>query len=505
MTELYVRMEAVNLTNFVEDVHDLSTIRGGSFLLLEAVGEVQRRFGLERISTGASAGLFSIASEQSPDEVRGNIETFLHDHDRYKHATFVVDVSPVSSFERDRESLTAMNRWRQFQQPTLAVPSTPAKPSNEECGYDHVRPASKPMHTSDGKKMVSDSVHVRRTEGRERKQQFYGNELKALRAPDDRALGDLIDQIETTTFANDLEALTSDPDRGSLHLKMAVLYFDGNGFGKRQFDCGAPEELTALDTAIKTCRRKALRRLLETIFSSRDNGWWTSSGEVRLETLLWGGDEVIWVVPAWKGWEAARLFYEQTQYCEHSGKALTHAGGVVFSHHAAPIHRMRRTAIDLADLCKDFLERNKPGEGHAESDLFAYQVFESFDLIEGDLANHRKSRAPLGREKAGEELLVRAAGMGSVAAGMEIVRRGFPRSKLHDIVLAFTKGDAGALADATAGKLPTETREALKNLFHFFGRTTDESPWKTAPTGWFHIAELWDYAVAPAPAKEVRP
>ncbi|MEO8382168.1 MAG: hypothetical protein ABI779_21080 [Acidobacteriota bacterium] len=506
MPDLYVRMEAVNLFNFVEDVHDLSTIRGGSFLLLDAVLEVEQEFHLRRISSGASAGLFTIASERPAAELRRDIERFLH-RDHRRHATFVVDVAPVTSFVRDRESLAAMNRWRQFQQPTLAVPSNPATPSNKECDRDHVRPAAHVESTPDGKDTidVSASAHVRREKGRKEKQKFYAKELRELGMENDPSLNALIEKVKKAEFAHDLEALTGDESKKSLHAKMAVLYFDGNSFGTKQRECDSPEVLTRLDTAIKTCRRRVLRSLMETITSSRDNGWWTKSDEIRLETLLWGGDELIWVVPAWKGWEVMQLFYEQTAGCAHDRQALTHAGGIVFCHHAAPIHRMRHTAIALADLSKKFLKSGKVDPGHAESDLFAYQVFESFDLIEGDLKDYRAKRAPLSRkETASDELLVRAQGMGNVAADFDVVRRGFPRSKLHDILLALRGKEGGNdLATATVDKLPTEERDALRRLFHFFGRNSGAAPWDTAPTAWFHLAELWDYV--PAPAKEVHP
>ena len=60
MTTYYLRIEAVNLVNFVYDTQDLSTIRGGSMLIREAVARrIGQRFpDLEAVSVGASAGLF---------------------------------------------------------------------------------------------------------------------------------------------------------------------------------------------------------------------------------------------------------------------------------------------------------------------------------------------------------------------------------------------------------------------------------------------------------------
>lgn len=499
MTELYVRMEAVNLANFIEDVHDLSTIRGGSFLLLEAVEAVEERFRLKRISTGASIGLFATGSDQSASTVQSEMEAFLRTHDRFRHATFVVDVKPANDFTADRESLAAMNRWRQFQQPTLAVPTVPAAASNDECRFDHVRPAATTAGTPTGPQRVSTSVAVRRTKGRDRKQTFYAEELKRLDAQtgSDPALEKLIADVEGTSFANDLELLTSDETRKRLHAKMAVLYFDGNQFGQRQRSCGRPDELRRFDEKVKRCRRSLLRALLDDVLQSRSNGWWTSDGAVRLETLLWGGDELLWVVPAWKGWDVVRLFYEQSRQWEHDGKPLTHAGGVVFCHHTAPIHRMTRTSHDLAELCKTLLLNTNAGDSHDESDVFAYQVFESFDLVEGTLDSFRRKRVPL---EGGDSnaLILHAAGMESVADDCDVVRRSFPRSKLHEIVLALRhpEGDAKRLVAGALSRLRQNERESLDRIFQFFGRTTEANPWETDPTGWFHLADLWDYVVA---------
>jgi len=505
-TKLYVRIEGVNQANFIHDVHDLSTIRGGSFLLLDAVRRAETRFSetlgvaLDPISTGASSGLFRCAGWMGDRaELRQKIEDELHHDPDLKHATFVVDVQSVdedeNAFVAARESVTAMNRWRQFQQPTLAVPSMPDDASNDECTFDHVRPAATTEHTTDGLRRMSHSVAVRRKNGKERKQHFYADELRQLRGVGEAVdeLDDLIAKVERAHFANDLETLTTDESRKSLHWKMAVLHFDGNGFGTRQRACQTPKAQHDFDVAVKTYRRELLRALLTDVFQSRENGWWTASSEIRLETLLWGGDELTWVVPAWKGWDVTRLFYQQSARWTHHGP-LTHAGGIVFCHHTSPIHRMTRTAQELAELCKSFIRRTKPGDEHPESDLFAYQVFESSDLISGDLERFRETRVPAG--SSADELIVRGAGIENVVGDFAIVKGEFPRSKLHEIVLALRERDASEIAETAITRMEPAPREALARIFRFFGGTPNDEPWKSQPAGWFHLAELWDYVAA---------
>lgn len=50
----YLRVEGVNLGNFVNDTNDLATIRGGSLLLLEAMELVEETIVQEIPSTDAS-------------------------------------------------------------------------------------------------------------------------------------------------------------------------------------------------------------------------------------------------------------------------------------------------------------------------------------------------------------------------------------------------------------------------------------------------------------------
>src|SRR5712692_3928315 len=99
--KFYLRLEAVNLDNFVYDCQDLSTVRGGGLLLLRSVQELDRRIAspqLERVSTGASSGLFEFnADDREATALRDRVEQLLSEDEQLKHATFVVDVFPASA------------------------------------------------------------------------------------------------------------------------------------------------------------------------------------------------------------------------------------------------------------------------------------------------------------------------------------------------------------------------------------------------------------------------
>ena len=58
MAKYLVRVEAVNFDNFINDTQDISTIRGGGLLVLDAAKELAARAEMRGIYTGASTGLF---------------------------------------------------------------------------------------------------------------------------------------------------------------------------------------------------------------------------------------------------------------------------------------------------------------------------------------------------------------------------------------------------------------------------------------------------------------
>lgn len=482
---LYVRVEGVNLDNFVSDVHDLSTIRGGSFLLLDAVNRVQDEFKLQAISTGASSGLFA-AADDDPAWLRKRIEDFLHEDWQLRHATFVVDVCR-GEFAAARESLAAMNRWRQFQQPTVAVPSAPSRPTYQECALDHVRPAVDFFRDAEGKeRQVSASVKARRDFGGKEKRAFYARELSHLEL--DAAE---IQRVADAEFVLDLETLAREKEAGTLNDKIAVIHFDGNKFGTIQRRCDTRESLERFDRTIKAYRRNALARLLRWIFD-QPGGWWTADRQIRMETLLWGGDELTWVVPAWKGWEVLGLFYDVSASWVFGETPLTHAGGIIFCHRSAPIHRMTALAKKLAESCKS----GSMPASHQVGDRFAYEVLESFDEVGPDVEKFRAGRLPGGDAS---DLVLDAAGLDAVAPDFDTVRRRFPRSKLHAIVVELREGrDAMPLISSTVGEIGDAERAALRRLFGFFVReeTTEPDAWLRNRIAWLHLAELWDYAIA---------
>jgi hypothetical protein len=470
MPKYLVRVEGVNLRNFIEDTQDLNTIRGGGLILLDAIERLQRKLPLlEKISTGASSGLFEIECEGTQiKEICNQIDVQLKNDHQCKHATIVFDlIEKTEKFLDDKERLLALNRWKQVRSPTLAIPD-PREVNEGICSIDHVRPATTPHQN---KKPISTSVKVRREYGQLQKQRFYKNLIQE----------ELVDRL---VFTFDFDQLTSLPDNNQqriLNHKMAVIYLDGNDFGKIQRQhCTEKETHQQFDQQIQSYRREFLRDLVLEMSKEADRDKWrTTDDKMRIETLLWGGDEMIWAVPAWNGWRTLRLFYQMSNDWQFQGVPLRHAAGIVFCHHNAPIHRIKQLAYNLANLAK---KRSRV------ENLFAYEVLESFDHVSGDLERYRLGRSPGGREA--EALILDGTQMATVEELAPGLLEKLSRRQLHRLVRQIIASEAPEndelkkiLGNLTA-ELTMEEHSRLEEVRAALGG---------GDVSWLHLLTLWDY------------
>ena len=459
MNKYYLRMEGVNLDNFAYDTNDLSTIRGGSLILLYAVDKVKGEYTqLKSISTGASSGLFSFEAtdEREAEDLRLKVESLLRTG-KEKHATFVVDsVADGGDFVKAKETLIARNHLRQMRCPSFAIPGDSGK---TVCEFDRLRPANKTITKGQKEQQASESVKVRHDFGKESKQDFY-RKLTGIEG--------------LPKFVNDFDELTKDPTKGNLHHKMAVIYIDGNNFGRFEKECKTPEALKTWDDDIKRHRKGMLKTLLEDMKNS--SGWTTDEGKMRFETLLWGGDDLTWIVPAWKGWSTLEFFFNKSRNWVYGDRQLTHAAGIVFCHHNAPIHRITKLAKNLAELAK---------EENRMQDLVAYEVLESFDqagISMNDLNELRRKRCPEAVEP--KELLISGGSIEHALKNMSVLKKGFPKRQLHKIIKALPDGPEKVNELVGKIKLDERTNKACEELKDCFGKEG---------SFWLHAADLWDY------------
>lgn len=318
---------------------------------------------------------------------------------------------------------------------------------------------------------------------------------------------------------------------------MAVIYIDGNSFGKIQQKASGEGGQKRWDSQLQKERRGMKAELVRRIINQADPNWQVKPSDKdldawkqelkqdrkelkrvhRIETLLWGGDEHIWVVPAWKGWETIQFFYDVTKDWEFEGKPLTHAAGVVFCHHNAPIRDVVKLARQLAESVKENLELL------SDKNAFAYQVLESFDHLGEDFSQVRRLRCPP-MVRPVELILPKAMIKELVRLKQRLDdpdNRVIGKRRLHEIARVLFEGDevgyfnlmrriadvAGdALDDATgtAGDEPSnasETDRRHKSFLKFLKEAveplaTANEPGKVVPSEaavWLHLIELWDY------------
>ena len=115
-TTAFLRLEGVNLTNFVYDTADLSTIRGGGLLLMHVAQRILAEPWPElqgsesmKATTGASTLLLEAKLQNAAAAVtlRDRVADFLRRDPHLRHATFVVDVvmsGVTAQFAQDRQA-----------------------------------------------------------------------------------------------------------------------------------------------------------------------------------------------------------------------------------------------------------------------------------------------------------------------------------------------------------------------------------------------------------------
>lgn len=565
MGHFYLRAEGVNLSQILDDTQDLSTVRGSSLMLLNVIDQVEGKLRAhaakpggfrapERIMSGASIGIWRIDADderaagaaadllrewlaqgaETPDEMKTPLNAA-------QHATFVADFlkddGNPDSYIATREQLMAMNRWRQMQEPSFIYPDAApaADPDKRVCELDLKRPAKPgPEAIKGDTKAVSLSVWHRRGYGLKEKQKFYRREIGAKHPfPEFRSDSNYPFPLH---FGSIAEAKFPGL-RQSLRGKIAVLYADGNQFTKladslisdpnaTTLGPDAVARQTALNEAMKTFRRDFLWRLLWTLVANRATGepdpdeivergkrypGIDTSEIVRVETLLWGGDEFLFVVPARLGWRVAQLFFDTIAGRDNAittmggklpppkawqlgGKQLHHAAGLIFCHHNAPIARIRHLAKDgLAESAKE-CDRSRS--------LVLPLVLESFDHIGADLEHFWTMRCPKGL--TGRQMVLPEEALGLIQAAAHTLaspstREPLPRRRLKALARSLY-GEPQGHGTAKTNKLKTlendreayftsgDTRKAIDILPP---SASDISLGQSALI--YYLEELWDY------------
>lgn len=507
MPEYFLQAEAVNLDPVVFDTHDISTIRGGSFMLLDAIEQLASAFAdrLQPIATAASQGLFryedpgDLAAQQAG--IAREVLDFLH-RETAGHATFLVAVAPSipDNFPGILEQLAAQIRRQQWRMPTVVVPQF--APTGQECFIDGWRPGIAPYLVDPGvaDAKISEATRFRRETGRRIKHRLFAELLNDPRYDDNLC-------------AKDLGLLATDPRQGVLNGKIAFIHVDGNRFGSiRSAVCTDPDTRRRFDARIQEdCRRTFLAGLLQRAES--DPGFHAVDEEgndaLRIEVLMWGGDEFTMVVPAWKGFEVLEYFFDVARRLDFDGLPMTHRAAMIFCHHNAPILQIRQLALDLLGLARDHIHdrlalaldadpaladlsrTERDGllarvSNHRYGNAAHYLVLESFDMLRGSL-NEFIARYYRGIDA--KDLLLYGAQLGELRAHVRTLRSQASQGTVLDIVRAIRDGRPSAVDDLRSRLLDSVApgqRAAVDSALQFLTGS--------GLAGWYLAADLWNYA-----------
>ncbi len=489
MAKYYVQVEAVNLMHMVYDTHDISTIRGGSFLLLAVIRRLAHHFAdrLEKITTAASQGLFAVKEGIDIGGIEVEILDFLC-QETASHATFLVAIEPdlPNNFSGVLERLQAQIRRKQWRMPTIAIPEYAE--AEAECFLDGWRPGTMD-YSVDGRETgakISAATKFRREQGVRLKHDL-------LR----RILGDRT--YDDALNAKDLGELAAHSGMGVLDGKIAYIHVDGNSFGRiKRALCTTPEIRQAFDEQIQDgCRAPFLRELLERIDNDDDFLTQDRNGKQarRLEVLLWGGDEMTLIVPAWRGWQVLALFYEHARNLTFQGVELSHRAALVFCHHNTPILQIRRIADELLAQARGNI-KTRVAEAVATGTAFAgaenekkeqvtewlanhrygnaihYLALESFDMLRGSLTGLLKVYY---KNPVFEKMLLYAADLPVTFAQLQLLQANIPRGKVLQVIdvlqkeylFSFTPTPSDNVIDSlNNGKIPSALRNQFQSRRH---------------------------------------
>jgi hypothetical protein len=535
MNSFLARIEGVNFGATLYDSDDLATIRGASYaylklpkLLARALAPAGWEVDDGSMVVGASDVVFSVRAPDGTEAAA--IEQAIADTIRNGPAGALDGLRPFLSFSwaavavgpvygEDVARLQVATRQRQLQQLTVDVPEPP-EPNRQgrPCAVDRRRPAVAAI--SRGRR-VSASVAARNCYGRNARRDFYVHELGDASRERFEVTENLQDLVNFDDYRRPAPSLPN-----ALGNKMAVIYLDGNSFTKfreskvysaqRDYQEDA-ERLRQFTEFIRAGRRTLLRRMVDELlraphhrnafYDSKKKEW-----QLRLETLLWGGDEALFVVPAWTA--MALLPAIMAALCEGprwDGLRLTHAVGIVICNVKTPIAVARALAERVANEAKDTLkdEKRHP-DGTLErsswpldrlEDVVSIHIAESVEPPRDDIEAFRKRQYGIGKPHA-----FTLMGAAEVTKVLDLVREfqreghGLPRSQLYGLIRDLRRdglqhqGDAEAVRKFWNERVPEAFRrgkcqvpaEALRSPSLGF---RDEAP--LLPL--IRLAELWDY------------
>jgi hypothetical protein len=365
MNEHFLWVEAVNFGATLYDTNNLSVIRGSSLKLGELGHVVRGALGgpTETELEGASRVCLRIG-ENAQDAERAVRAALAKDG--WEHFSFVVAVATTKEAAQARASATQFQHW--------TVPACSAPDAVRPDQIDHVRGATSLDRMGDEARWLSTSVAARLNHGRKTRRSFFETRLGA----------NTLEGVAFCQSFEDLVACDSGPTGApeTVRAKICVMHFDGDRFGEAAAEIGGVRFAEMLGLKLDD----VLRALVDDALAAEEREFQEADPRLRIETLVWGGDDITIVVPAWRALRTLRAFYGAVDDWHAGDRRLTFTGGAVIAHYKTPVRKLVRMAEEAMHECK---------EGGARG-CFSIDVFESADAPENGLIAHRTKTMGVG-------------------------------------------------------------------------------------------------------------
>lgn len=404
MAQKVLVVEGVNFDQCLYDTNDLSVIRGASLLLDGALPVICGAVTGTGARIGASLGgasSYEIAFEGAePAKVEAAVRRALA-QDPWRALSWVVSVADTATAARGR------NRRQQFQTWTVKLSDVPGAVCED--ALDRVRPAS-PGRDDAIKGPLSPETRIRLEHGRQFRRQFFRNGTRNL--------------VEDDILCASFEELVTPPPKGlreGMKGKIAVVHFDGDRMGDLRRLVGDDAEFSA---QMGKMTEDILTRLVAGVRRRRA----PEDRRFRMEVLLWGGDDITLVVPAWDVLQVIGDFQAAIAGVKIASLPVSFTGAAIVANYKAPVRKLVHLAERAVKVSKQAEVR-----GAVTFDIF------KMSPPERPLEAHRAQLFPGATARdiafSGDDF---GGLMALLAARREAQERGqfLSRSRAHDLVQA---------------------------------------------------------------------
>jgi hypothetical protein len=468
MPKAVLWVEGVDFDWSILDTPALSVMRGGSLINLRAGPSIEVALAtleldnVKLLMSGASQFVFLL--EGAEDQLllaenavlellqnsivvdrsnRESVRTSRHFSDEGKAPFFVSNFVAGFAIAHDDSELSnaidiahAYARRRQYA--LLTTSGVDCWHGSDACYLDRKRPG----YTSGAApkdKVISTSAEARRSFGRQQRQMIY----QAI-------LGDSYEsRLKDLIFCDEFEEIVRHPPahvRQSPSSKIAVFYADGNKFGAIRDKCSEHSEhnerlsgLEDFSSRLSALQTQLLSALLETFLGRIGKPEEQTAlvkikedldvQKVRFETLLWGGDEVRFVMPAWMACDFAEAFFRFVNNGDwkigsgDSKDKLTFTASCVIANVKTPIRQLIDFGAHLVSDAKEV--------GDREANKFVLEVLESYEPPAESIGEWRASCLALNQAPDPAVFILDGDALTEAFAVVREVAAAVPRSQLY--------------------------------------------------------------------------